>query len=330
MAGPYPKQYVFITVDIWAVVDHLIGIKFRICTLDDTNHFKNKRIRSVADLLEDQFGLALVRFKNAIRGTICGAIRHKLIPSPQNLITLDNTHYLNSWKKIELFGPGKLIRRIACFRIHDIHPSHHGHICLVDTSEGINNGLLEQLHFRSIFSFQYFFIGASLIPFIEHNDVNRALMIREVHCWNWVGMLSVPGFKGNGNTISIPLVIYQRSNKYACMHKNPRIPEGKCVNKRQIIVDGATTVGGELALEKIWKKNLLMPQDRLLQAILAIQISTSKETCLKLPIGERIHVYISQKPEIKLSDKVARRHCNQGHIFECSLGLAWSLLDRHY
>ncbi|KAL2943811.1 DNA-directed RNA polymerase subunit beta [Bienertia sinuspersici] len=136
MAGPYPKQYVFITVDIWAVVDHLIGIKFRICTLDDTNHFKNKRIHSVADLLEDQFGLALVRFKNAIRGTICGAIRHKLIPSPQNLITLDNTHYL---------------KRIACFRIHDIHPSHHGHICLVDTSEGINNGLIGSLAIHARF-----------------------------------------------------------------------------------------------------------------------------------------------------------------------------------
>jgi len=51
------------------------------------NHLKNKRIRSVADLLQDQFGLALVRLENMVRGTICGAIRHKLIPTPQNLVT---------------------------------------------------------------------------------------------------------------------------------------------------------------------------------------------------------------------------------------------------
>lgn len=71
--------------DILAAADRLIGIKFGMGTLDDMNHLKNKRIRSVADLLQDQFGLALVRLENAVRGTICGAIRHKLIPTPQNL-----------------------------------------------------------------------------------------------------------------------------------------------------------------------------------------------------------------------------------------------------
>ncbi|WOH13728.1 hypothetical protein DCAR_0933239 [Daucus carota subsp. sativus] len=90
--------------------------------------------------------------------------------------------------------------------------------------------------------------------------------------------------------------------------------------------------------------------DRLLRAILGIQVSTSKETCLKLPIGgrgrvidvrwiqkrvgssynpETIRVYILQKREIKVGDKVAGRH-NVGQIFECSLGLAGGLLDRHY
>ncbi|GFQ05896.1 DNA-directed RNA polymerase subunit beta [Phtheirospermum japonicum] len=91
-------------------------------------------------------------------------------------------------------------------------------------------------------------------------------------------------------------------------------------------------------------------EDRLLRAILGIQVSTSKETCLKLPIGgrgrvidvrwiqkrggssykpETIRVYISQKRKIKVGDKVAGRH-NVGQMFECSLGLAGGLLDRHY
>ena len=63
----------------WTAADHLIGMKFGMGTLDDMNNLKKKRIRSVAGLLQDQFGLALVRLENMVRGTICGAIRHKLI-----------------------------------------------------------------------------------------------------------------------------------------------------------------------------------------------------------------------------------------------------------
>uniref|UniRef100_K4CYR6 DNA-directed RNA polymerase n=1 Tax=Solanum lycopersicum TaxID=4081 RepID=K4CYR6_SOLLC len=72
--------------DILAAADHLIGLKFGMGALDDMNHLKNKHIRSVVNLLQDQFGLALVRLENMVRGTICGAIRHKLIPTPQNLV----------------------------------------------------------------------------------------------------------------------------------------------------------------------------------------------------------------------------------------------------
>ncbi|XP_062167834.1 DNA-directed RNA polymerase subunit beta-like [Alnus glutinosa] len=154
-------------------------------------------------------------------------------------------------RKLSYLGPGGLTGRTASFRIRDIHPSHYGRICPIDTSEGINVGLTgsltiharighwgslespfyeiyerskkvqvlylspsrdeyyivaagkflalnrgiqeeqvvparyrqefltiewEQVHLRSIFTFQYFSIGASLIPFIEHNDANRALM----------------------------------------------------------------------------------------------------------------------------------------------------------
>ncbi|XP_057250092.1 DNA-directed RNA polymerase subunit beta-like [Beta vulgaris subsp. vulgaris] len=55
---------------------------------------------------------------------------------------------------------------------------------------------------------------------------------------------------GNGNTLSIPLVMYQRSNKNTCMHQKPQISRDKCVKKGQILADGAATVGGELALGK--------------------------------------------------------------------------------
>lgn len=71
--------------DILAAANHLIVLRFGIGALDDLNHLKNKHSRSVADLLQDQFGLALVRLENVVRGTMCGAIQHKLIPTPHSL-----------------------------------------------------------------------------------------------------------------------------------------------------------------------------------------------------------------------------------------------------
>nr|AXN55096.1 RpoB [Coilochilus neocaledonicum] len=598
--------------DLLAAVDLLIGIKLGMGLLDDMNHLKNKRIRSVADLLQDQFGLALVRLENAVRGTICGAIRHKLIPTPQNLVTstsltttyesffglhplsqvLDRTNPLTQivhGRKWSYLGPGGLTGRTASFQIRDIHPSHYGRICPIDTSEGINVGLIgslaihvkvgywgsiespfyklserskeaqmvylspnkdeyytvatgnslalnrdiqeqqivparhrqefltiawEEIHLRSIFPFQYFSIGASLIPFIEHNDANRALMSsnmqrqavplsRSEKCIVGTGLEGQTAldsgisaiakrkgkiidadthkivFSSNGDTLSIPLVMYQRSNKNTCMHQKTQVRRGKYIKKGQILAGGAATAGGELALgknvliaympwegynfedavlinerlvyediytsfhirkyeihthvtsqgpERITKeiphleahllRNLdrngivilgswietgdilvgkltpqianessYAPEDRLLRAILGIQVSTSKETSLRLPIGgrgqvidvrwihrkggsnynsERIRVYISQKREIKVGDKVAGRHGNKGiiskilsrqdmpylqdgtpvdmvfnplgvpsrmnvgQIFECSLGLAGYLLKKHY
>lgn len=598
--------------DILAAVDHLIGMKFGMGTLDDMNHLKNKRIRSVADLLQDQFGLALVRLEHVVRETICGALSQKVRPTPQTLVTstpltttydsffglhplsqvLDRTNPLTQivhGRKLSYLGPGGLTGRTASFRIRDIHPSHYGRICPIDTSEGINVGLIgslalharlgrwgslespfyeisersqgarmlylspcqdeyymvaagnslalnqdipeeqvvparyrqefltiawEQVHLRSIFPFQYFSIGASLIPFIEHNDANRALMSsnmqrqavplsRSEKCIVGTGLerqaaldsgaLAIAAHEGkiistetdkillsgNGDTRSIPLVMYRRSNKNTCMHQKPQVRPGNCIKKGQSLADGAATVGGELALgknvlvaympwegynfedavliserlvyediytsfhirkyeiqthmtsqgpervtneipqleahllrnldkngivrlgswveeddilvgkltPKMVKDSSYTPEDRLLRAILGIQVSTSKETCLKLPIGgrgrvidvrwlqkkggssynpEAIRVYISQKREIKVGDKVAGRHGNKGiiskilprqdmpylqdgrpvdmvfnplgvpsrmnvgQIFESSLGLAGGLLARHY
>nr|YP_010982282.1 DNA-directed RNA polymerase subunit beta [Cystorchis variegata]WOE90787.1 DNA-directed RNA polymerase subunit beta [Cystorchis variegata] len=607
-----PNNTFLLPRDLLAAVDHLIGMKLGMGTLDDMNHLKNKRIRSVADLLQDQFGLALTRLENAVRGTICGAIRHKLIPTPQNLVTstsltttyesffglhplsqvLDRTNPLTQivhGRKWSYLGPGGLTGRTASFRIRDIHPSHYGRICPIDTSEGINVGLIgslaihvkvgywgsiespfyelserskeaqmfylspnrdeyymvaagnslalnwgiqeqqivparyrqefltiawEEIHLRSIFPFQYFSIGASLIPFIEHNDANRALMSsnmqrqavplsRSEKCIVGTGLEGQTAldsgisaiakrkgkiiytnthkivFSSNGNTLSIPLVMYQSSNKNTCMHQKTQVRRGKYIKKGQIIAGGAATAGGELALgknvlvaympwegynfedavliserlvyediytsfhirryeihthvtsqgpERITKEiphleahllrhldrngivilgswietgDILVgkltpqaanessyaPEDRLLRAILGIQVSTSKETSLRLPIGgrgrvidvrwihrkggsnsnsESIRVYISQKREIKVGDKVAGRHGNKGiiskilsrqdmpylqngtpvdivfnplgvpsrmnvgQIFECSLGLAGDLLKKHY
>ncbi|MCR2848016.1 DNA-directed RNA polymerase subunit beta, partial [Weizmannia coagulans] len=163
------------------------------------------------------------------------------------------------------------------------------------------------------------------------------------------------------------------------------------LDKNGIVILGSWVEAGDVLIGKLTpqmaKESSYAPEDRLLRAILGIQVSTSKETCLKLPIGgrgrvidvrwiqkrggssyksETIRVYISQKREIKVGDKVAGRHGNKGiiskilprqdmpylqdgrpvdmvfnplgvpsrmnvgQIFECSLGLAGGLLGRHY
>ncbi|MBA0749906.1 hypothetical protein Gogos_003780, partial [Gossypium gossypioides] len=95
---------------------------------------------------------------NVVRGTICGAIRHKLIPALQNLVTSTSltTTYESFFglhplsqvvhgRKLSYLGPGGLTGRTVNFRIRDIHPSHYGRICPIDTSEGINVGLIGSL-----------------------------------------------------------------------------------------------------------------------------------------------------------------------------------------
>nr|UWV91937.1 RNA polymerase beta subunit [Enhalus acoroides] len=375
--------------DVLAAADHLIEMRFGMGTFDDMNHLKNKRICSVADLLQDQFRLALDRLKDIVLKTIIyGAIKYnykrrlspkKFIPFLHPLTTtyesffglhplsqvLDRTNPLTQivhGRKWSSLGPGGLTNKISNFQIRDIHPSYYAHICPIDTSEGLNVGLTgslashvridhwgsiespfyekserskegqmiylspsrdeyymiaagnslalnrglqeeqvvpvrycqefltiawEQIHLRSIFPFQYFSIGVSLIPFLEHNDANRALMSsnmqrqavplsRSEKCIVGTGLegqvaldsgvSAIAEHAGkiidtdththkmilskNGNTISIPLVMYQGSNKKTYMHQKPQVSRGKYMKKGQILADGAATVGGELALGK--------------------------------------------------------------------------------
>ncbi|KAL5067405.1 hypothetical protein RYX36_018292 [Vicia faba] len=163
------------------------------------------------------------------------------------------------------------------------------------------------------------------------------------------------------------------------------------LDKNGIVILGSWVETDDILVGKLTpqmaKESSYAPEDRLLRAILGIQVSTLKETCLKLPIGGRgrvidvrwlhkksdssynpktIHIYISQKREIKVGDKVAGRNGNKGivskilsrqdmyylqdgrpvdmvfnplgvpsrmnvgQILECSLGLAGSMLNRHY
>nr|YP_009305841.1 RNA polymerase beta subunit [Glyptostrobus pensilis]ANT70593.1 RNA polymerase beta subunit [Glyptostrobus pensilis]QYB21494.1 RNA polymerase beta subunit [Glyptostrobus pensilis]WLN32108.1 RNA polymerase beta subunit [Glyptostrobus pensilis] len=145
----------------------------------------------------------------------------------------------------------------------------------------------DQIHFRSIFPSQYFSVGVCLIPFIEHNDANRALMgsnmqrqavplVQPEKCIVGTGLEgqaaldsgSVAIAKQGGkikyidgenititssvarDNIETELILYQRSNSDTCMHQKPRVCQGEYVKRGQIIADSAATAGGELSLGK--------------------------------------------------------------------------------
>nr|QWW93087.1 RNA polymerase beta subunit [Fossombronia mylioides] len=379
-----PETEIFLLPqDILAAVDYLIKLKFGIGTIDDIDHLKNRRVCSVADLLQDQLKLALNRLENSVRQILRGATKRKRLPTPKSLVTstplimtfkeffgshplsqfLDQTNPLTEIvhkRRLSSLGPGGLTRRTASFQVRDIHPSHYGRICPIETSEGMNAGLIaslaihakisilgclespfykisklsnlekiinlsaaedeyyriatgnclaldqhsqeeqitparyrqdfvaiawEQVHFRSIFPLQYFSVGASLIPFLEHNDANRALMgsnmqrqavplLKPEKCIVGTGIESQAALDSGSVTVSLHgakieyidsnkitfslkkkkidknLIIYHRSNNSTCIHQKAQVKKQKYIKKGQILADGAATSNGELALGK--------------------------------------------------------------------------------
>nr|YP_010881322.1 RNA polymerase beta subunit [Moerckia flotoviana]WIA67274.1 RNA polymerase beta subunit [Moerckia flotoviana] len=379
-----PENEIFsLPQDILAAIDYLIRLKLGTGTLDDIDHLKNRRVCSVADLSRDQLRLALNRLESSIRQILRGATKRKRFPTPKILVAptplittfkesfgshplsqfLDQTNPLTEMvhkRRLSSLGPGGLTRRTASFQVRDIHPSHYGRVCPIETSEGMNAGLIaslaiharistlgclespfyrisqsigeekiinlsagedeyyriatgnclaldqnsreeqltparyrqdfvavawEQINLRSIFPLQYFSIGSSLIPFLEHNDANRALMgsnmqrqavplLKPEKCIVGTGVEGqtaldsgsvVTSAKGgkircidsgkitlsvNEKEIDTELVVYRRSNNSTCMHQKPRMGRKTYVKKGQISADGAATSRGELALGK--------------------------------------------------------------------------------
>nr|YP_009258707.1 beta subunit of RNA polymerase [Coleochaete scutata]ANI25708.1 beta subunit of RNA polymerase [Coleochaete scutata] len=379
------KEEIFLLPkDLLTAVDYLIKLSFGIGSLDDIDHLKNRRIRSIADLLKDQLKIALNKTENIIKQGMKGISKRKRLPNPKSLINsslmltifkdffgshplsqfLDQTNPLTEMvhkRRLSSLGPGGLTRRTATFNVRDIHPSHYGRICPIETSEGMNAGLIASLathaqindlgfiqspfykidkslgqdepiylsaqqdeyykivsgnslyfdeeneekqttavrykeefiattcnftYLRSVFPWQYFSIGASLIPFLEHDDANRALMgsnmqrqavpvidpekpivgtglesqvaldsgsvviAKEDLCISYVDGSSIEFMNNDNFMCNIKIINYQRSNNNTCIHQKPIVQQGQWIKKGQILADGATSVGGELALGK--------------------------------------------------------------------------------
>ncbi len=378
-----PETQRTITVqDLVASIEYLINLTYDEGSVDDIDHLGNRRIRSVGELLQNQFRVGLSRIERIVKERM--TLQDSDTLTPLNLLNtkplvaslkeffgssqlsqfmdqINPLAELTHKRRISALGPGGLVRERAGFAVRDIHPSHYGRICPVETPEGPNAGLIgslathakvndygfiespffavkdgvvtDEVHYltadeednlriapadlelnedrsikypyvpcryRSEFTMseanrvdyigvspiQIFSVATSLIPFIEHDDANRALMGSnmqrqsvpllitdrpvvgtglEKRAAKDSGMVVVSDVDGVvekvvGEEIYIrdkanklhryQLMKYVRSNQDTCINQKPIVRDGDEVKAGDIIADGASTNCGELSLGK--------------------------------------------------------------------------------
>src|SRR5690606_9858112 len=153
--------------DFYEVIKFLLKLRRNTALVDDIDHLGNRRVRSVGELLENQFRIGLVRMERAIKEKMsvyqemATAMPHDLINakpvmaaireffgSSQLSQFMDQTNPLSEIthaRRLSALGPGGLSRERAGFEVRDVHPTHYGRICPIETPEGPNIGLISSL-----------------------------------------------------------------------------------------------------------------------------------------------------------------------------------------
>jgi DNA-directed RNA polymerase subunit beta len=152
--------------DILAVVGILVELRNGRGEIDDIDHLGNRRVRSVGELAENQFRAGLVRVERAVKERLSQAESENLMPhdlinakpisaaikeffgSSQLSQFMDQTNPLSEIthkRRVSALGPGGLTRERAGFEVRDVHPTHYGRVCPIETPEGPNIGLINSL-----------------------------------------------------------------------------------------------------------------------------------------------------------------------------------------
>src|SRR5437016_1496259 len=160
------EQPVLCKKDILEVVRYLIDLKNGKGQIDDIDHLGNRRVRAVGELLENQYRIGLVRMERAIKERMSLQEIETLMPhdlinakpvtavikeffgSSQLSQFMDQTNPLSEVthkRRLSALGPGGLTRERAGFEVRDVHPTHYGRICPIETPEGPNIGLISSL-----------------------------------------------------------------------------------------------------------------------------------------------------------------------------------------
>ena len=372
--------------DIFASINYVIHLDYGYGNVDDIDHLGNRRIRSVGELLQNQFRIGLSRMERVVRERM--TTQDLAVVTPQALINvrpvtaaikeffgssqlsqfMDQNNPLSELthkRRLSALGPGGLSRDRAGFEVRDVHHSHYGRMCPIETPEGPNIGLIntlatfarineygfieapyrkvdqsgeepvvtdefiyvtadeeeiynvaqanepldeeghfvhkkvsgrrkeeiievdrKQVQLMDVSPKQMVSVATALIPFLENDDANRALMGSnmqrqavpllvtdspvvgtgmEYKTAKDSGICIIaknPGVvervsadeivvrNDNSQRDVYKLIKYQRSNQSTCLNQKPIVDLGQRVEADQIIADGASTCKGELALGK--------------------------------------------------------------------------------
>jgi len=370
--------------DILETVRHLIELKNGRGSVDDIDHLGNRRVRAVGELMENQYRIGLVRMERAIKERMSmsqeidtlmphdlinakpvSAVVKEYFGSSQLSQFMDQTNPLSEVthkRRLSALGPGGLTRERAGFEVRDVHPTHYGRICPIETPEGPNIGLIaslstfarvneygfvetpyrkagdgratedvgwysaleeegkyiaqasaamdekgkfreslvsarlngdfhmvtpDMIQLMDVSPNQMVSVAAALVPFLEHDDANRALMganmqrqavplIRSHAPYVGTGMENrlardsgvcilakrdgiiesvdatriVVRSEGDGAEIPdiYPLTKFQRSNQSTCFNQKPIVRAGEHVKVGDVLADGPACDMGELAL----------------------------------------------------------------------------------
>ena len=370
--------------DIIEVMKGIVNIRDGHDTVDDIDHLGNRRVRSVGEMTANQFRVGLIRVERAVRERLSMAEADEL--GPQDLINakpvtaaikeffgssqlsqfMDQNNPLSEIthkRRVSALGPGGLTRERAGFEVRDVHPTHYGRVCPIETPEGPNIGLInsfasysrtnqygfietpyrkvsngkvsneivylsaidegehviaqanvtldknnkfvddlvavrhasefelmspDRVDLMDVSPQQVVSIAASLIPFLEHDDANRALMgsnmqrqavpvLRAEKPLVGTGLESVVArdsgvcvvAKNNGVVETVDasrvvvrvtdkkadsaadiynLIKYTRSNQNTCINQRPIVRVGDSVKRGDVLADGPSIDNGELAL----------------------------------------------------------------------------------
>ena len=375
--------------DILSSINYLNGLGYGIGTTDDIDHLGNRRIRSVGELLQNQFRIGFSRMERVIRERMTLQSQDQSVITPQALINIrpvvaaikeffgssplsqfmDQNNPLGELthkRRLSALGPGGLSRDRAGFEVRDVHYSHYGRMCPIETPEGPNIGLINSLasyarineygfveapyrkidksdpknprvtdevvymtadeednyhvaqanealdaegHFvRKSVSGRYldetqeypkemfdymdvsprmvFSVATALIPFLQNDDANRALMgsnmqrqavpllsteapvvgtgmeekaavdsgvcvvAKKAGTISYVSSKTIRIDYDDGEKEEIHLTKFSRSNQSNCYNQKPIVFKGDHVAQGQVIADGPSTSEGELALGK--------------------------------------------------------------------------------
>ena len=368
--------------DIIANIGYLLNLMDGFGNVDDIDHLGNRRLRCVGELLQNQFRIGLTRMERVVRERM--TVQDAESITPQALINIrpvvaaikeffgssqlsqfmDQTNplaELTHKRRLSALGPGGLSRERAGFEVRDVHHSHYGRMCPVETPEGPNIGLISSLacyskvnefgfieapyrrvdktthvvtddvhyitadeeeqyiiaqanepltedgtfvnervacrhgeavlevardrvDFMDVSPREVVSVGTSMIPFLENDDANRALMGANMQrqavpllrtqaplvgtgmeykaaCDSGVCILAkhagtVARVTGDeiiittdeGGTDTYKLIKFVRSNQSTCINQRPLVYKGERVERDQVLADGMATDGGELAL----------------------------------------------------------------------------------